>query len=102
MGLPLAASRLEDLLDRLGRDRLDVGRVGELRVGHDRRGVAVDQDDAVALLLQRPARLHAGVVELAPLPDDDGAGADDEDRVDVGASGHRGRGLYEMWHGRPP
>jgi hypothetical protein len=29
----------QDLLDGLGRDRLDVGRVGELRVGHDRRGL---------------------------------------------------------------
>ena len=31
---------LDDLRDDLGRDRLDVGRVGELGVGHDRRRVA--------------------------------------------------------------
>ena len=34
------------------------------------------------------AGLGAGVVELAGLADDDGAGADDEDLLDVGALGH--------------
>ncbi len=51
-------------------------------------GIAVDQDDAISLFLERPARLHAGIIEFAPLPDDDGAGADDEDGLDVGAFGH--------------
>ena len=69
----------DDLLDDLGGDRLDVGGVGELRVGHDRGGVGVDQDDADALLAQHPAGLGAGVVELAGLADDDRAGADDQD-----------------------
>jgi hypothetical protein len=78
----------QDLLDGFGGDRLDVGRIRELRVGHDRGRIGVDQDDAITFLLQRPARLHAGVVELAPLPDDDRAGADDEDRVDVRAFWH--------------
>ena len=32
--------------------------------------------------------LGAGVIELAGLADDDGAGADDEDAVKVVASGH--------------
>jgi hypothetical protein len=45
------------------------------------RRVAVDQDDAVALLAQRLAGLGAGVVELAGLADDDRAGADDEDAL---------------------
>ena len=78
----------DDLLDHLPGDRLDVGHVGRLRVGHDRRRVAVDQDDLVALLAQRLAGLRAGVVELAGLADDDRAGADDEDALDVGALGH--------------
>jgi hypothetical protein len=64
----------------LGRDRLDIGRVGKLRIGHDRRRVGVDQDDPVALLLQRLAGLGAGIIELARLADDDRAGADDQDR----------------------
>ena len=78
----------DDLLDVLGRDRLDVGRVGELGVGHDRGRVGVDQDDPQALLAQHPARLGAGVVELAGLADDDRPGADDQDGLDVGALGH--------------
>ena len=83
---PLA---LDDLLEHFRRQRLDVGPVGQLRVGHDRRRVAVDQDDLEPLVAQRLARLRAGVVELAGLPDDDRAGADDENALDVGAFGHR-------------
>ena len=71
----------DDLLDHLPGDRLDVGDVGHLRVGHDRRRVAVDEDDAVALLAQRLAGLRAGVVELAGLADDDRPGADDQDAI---------------------
>jgi hypothetical protein len=47
----------DDLGDGPGQERLDVGRVGELRVGHDRRRVRVDQHDLVALLLEDLARL---------------------------------------------
>ena len=54
-------------------------------------GLRVDEDDAVALLLQRLARLRARVVELAGLPDDDRAGADDQDALDVGAARHVSR-----------
>jgi hypothetical protein len=78
----------DDLLDHAPGDRLDVGRVGHLRVGHDRRRIAVDEDDAVALLAQRLAGLGAGVVELAGLADDDRPGADDQDRLQVGALRH--------------
>ena len=78
----------DDRLDDLPRDRLDVGRVGEVGVGHDRRRVGVDEDDAHALFAQHAARLGARVVELARLADDDRAGADDEDAVDVVALGH--------------
>ena len=66
----------DDLLHRLGRDRLDVSAVGELRVGHDGGRVGVHEHHAVALFLERLARLGAGVIELARLPNDDGAGAD--------------------------
>ena len=71
---------LDDLGDDLRRDRLDIGGVGQIRVGHDRRRIGVDQDDPVALLLERLAGLGAGIVELAGLADDDRAGADDQDR----------------------
>ena len=67
----------------LDRQRLDVGAVGQLRVGHDRGRVGVDQDDSEPFVLQRLAGLGAGVVELARLPDDDRAGADDEDACEM-------------------
>ena len=71
-----------------GRDRLDVGAVGELRVGHDGGRIGVHEHDAVALLLERLAGLRAGIIELARLADDDRAGADDEDGMNVSALGH--------------
>ena len=74
----------DDRFDELRRDRLDVGAVGELRVRHDRRRVRVHEDDPEAVLAQDLARLRAGVVELARLPDDDRARADDQDRFEVG------------------
>ncbi len=79
---------LDDARDRAPVDRLDVDGVGHLRVGHDRGGVRVHEDDAVALLLQRLAGLGAGIIELARLADDDRACADDQDALDVCASGH--------------
>ena len=67
---PLA---LEDRLEHLGRERLDVGAVRVLGVGHDRRRVRVHQRDAEALLLEDLDRLGARVVELAGLADHDRA-----------------------------
>ena len=64
---------LDDARQRRDVERLDVGRVGELGVGHDRRRVRVHEDDPVALFAQHAARLRARVVELARLPDDDRA-----------------------------
>jgi len=80
--------RSDDPLDELGRQRLDVGGIGELRVGHDRGRVGVDQADAETLVAQHPAGLGAGVVELAGLADDDRSRPDHQDVVDVLASGH--------------
>ena len=78
----------DDLLDDLRGDRLDIGRVGQVRVGHDRRRVRIDQDDPIALGLKRLARLRARIIELARLPDHDRPGADDQDAVDVCAFRH--------------
>jgi hypothetical protein len=69
---------LDDLLDPLGRDRLDVGPVREIRVRHDRRRIGVHQDDPVPLLLERANGLGAGIVELAGLADDDRPRPQDE------------------------
>ena len=80
---------LDDLGDDLRRDRLDIGRIRQLRIGHDRGRVGIDQDDAIALFLQRLDRLRAGIVEFAGLADHDGTGADDQDGGDVGSFGHQ-------------
>jgi hypothetical protein len=79
---------LDDPGDAGHRERLDVGGVGELGVGHDRGRVRVHQDHPVALFAQHPAGLRAGVVELTRLPDDDRPTADDEDALDIGALRH--------------
>ena len=47
----------DNLLDHLPLDRLDVGRVGHVRIGHDRRRVGVNQGDPVAFLTEGLARL---------------------------------------------
>ena len=79
---------LDDLGDDLRRDRLDIGRVRQVRIGHDGRRIGIDQNDPIALGLERLAGLRAGIVELAGLADDDRTRADDQDRGDVGPFGH--------------
>ena len=85
----VGALALDDLRDRAGQQRLDVGAVGELGVGHDRRRVRVDEHDLVALLEQHLAGLDAGVVELGRLADHDRPGADQQDLLDVVAARHQ-------------
>ncbi len=80
---------LDDLRYVLGRDGLDVGRVCELGVGHDRRRVRVHEHDLVALVSQDLAGLDAGVVELGCLADHDRSGSDNEDLVQVVAPRHQ-------------
>ena len=87
----------DDLGDDFPGDRLDIGAVGRVRIGHDGRRVRVDQDDLVTFLAERLAGLGAGIVELAGLADDDRAGADEENLAQVGAFGHRGNDT----NGRP-
>ena len=79
---------LDDLDDHLRGDRLDIGGVGQLRIGHDGGRVGVDQDNLVALLLQRLDRLGPGIIEFAGLADDDRPGADDENFMDIGSFRH--------------
>ena len=85
----LGALALDHLGDDLGRDRLDIGGVGQFRIGHDRRRIGIHQDDPVSFGTQRLAGLGAGIVEFASLTDNDRAGSDDQDGVDVGAFGHQ-------------
>ena len=82
---PLALEHAGHALDV---QRLQVRAVGEARVGHDRGRVRVDDDRAVALVAEDLERLAPGVVELARLPDDDRAGADHADGLEVRPPGH--------------
>ena len=50
--------------------------MGEIRIRHDCRRVAVDKHDLVAFFFECLTRLRAGVVKLARLPDDNGTGTD--------------------------
>ena len=86
----------DDFLHDLRRDRLDVGPVGELRIGHDGGRIGVHQDDLVAFLAQRLAGLDAGIIEFTALADDDGTGTDDEDFVERGVFGHGGAGVRRV------
>ena len=79
----------QDLCNDFGRDGFDVGRIGELRIGHDRRRVGVDQNDPVAELSEDLHGLRSRVVELTRLTDDDRAGSDHQYRVEV----------VTLWHG---
>ena len=80
---------LDDLGDDFGGDRLDIGGISQFRVGHDGGRIGIDEDDAVALFLQRLHRLGAGIVEFAGLADHDGTGADDQDGGDICSFGHQ-------------
>jgi len=60
----IGAFTFYDFLDDLERDRLDIRAVGEFGIGHNRRRVAVDENDFEALFPQRFAGLRAGVVKL--------------------------------------
>ena len=85
----VGALLLDDRGHDLRGDRLDVGGVGDARVGHDGRRVGVNEDDAQALLLEHAARLRARIVELARLADDNGARSDDEDGRQIVPAGHQ-------------
>ena len=84
-----------DPLDRLDRQRFEVHAVGDLFVGHDRRGVGVDQHDLDPFLTQRLARLRTRVVELRGLADDDGTRAQDQDLARPRLLRHPGHRSYD-------
>src|SRR6185503_10387715 len=50
--------------------------------------IRIHEDDAVAFLAERARGLSAGIVEFRCLADDDRAGANDQDAMQIGAFGH--------------
>ena len=73
--LALGTVNLQHILER---EWLEVQAVGDVVVGRDRLGVAVDHDGLV-VVTQRHGSVHARVVELDALTDAVGAGSQDDD-----------------------
>ncbi len=85
---------LDDHGHRFGGNRFDVGPIGCFGISHDGSRIAVHQDDLESLFFQGLAGLGTGIVELAGLTDDDGAGTDDQDFFNVRALGHGAMASY--------
>ena len=73
----------DDLSEAVNIQWFDVGDVSDIRVGHDRCWVRVDQNDLIAQLFQRFACLGTRIVKFTCLTDNDRAGANDHDLMDV-------------------
>ncbi len=86
----LGALLLADGEHVLGGQRLEVEAVGGVVVGGDRLRVAVDHHRVAAQLAGGHRRVHAAVVELDPLADPVGAGAEDYDGIAIAAADLRG------------
>ncbi len=81
----------QDQLDHFRRDRLDVGAIGKLRIGHDRGRIGIHEHDLVALFAQGLAGLHAGIIKFATLPDNDRAGTNKKNFVQLVVPRHAQR-----------
>src|ERR1700689_5210204 len=68
-----------DLFKIFASKRLDISTIRRLRIGHDSGRVRVSKHNFKALRLKRLASLRAGVVKLGRLPDNNRAGAENQD-----------------------
>ena len=82
---PLIAQNLRDVFKGQG---LHIHLVGNGGVGHNGGGVGVAEHHLVALFFQGQAGLGPCVVKFRGLADDDGAGADHKDLVDIRSLRH--------------
>ena len=78
----------DDLGHVFERQRLHIDLVGDMRVGHDRRGIGIHQDHLVPLLFQREAGLRPRIVELGGLTDHDRPRADHHYFLDIRSLRH--------------
>ena len=74
--------------DVFQRQRFHIDLVRNGGVGHNGGGVGVAQDNLITLFPQSQTGLCAGIVEFGGLTDDNGAGADDENFVNIGSFRH--------------
>jgi len=68
----------DDLFQGILIQRLDIGDVGHLRVGHDGGRIGVDQHDLIPQGTERFARLRSGVIKFTCLSNDDRSRPDDQ------------------------
>ena len=78
----------DDLGDIFQRQRLHIYLVGNRGVRHDGGRIAVAQDDFVAFFFQCQTGLCACIVKFRCLTDDNGAGANYHDAVDIHSLRH--------------
>ena len=91
---------LDDSFDHLPGHRLDIGDIRHLRIGHYRRRVGIDQNDAIAFFAKCLASLRPRIIEFAGLTNHDRSGSDDQNRFDVIAFRH-GNGFAQLPPGYP-
>mmetsp|Transcript_2844 Transcript_2844/g.8482 ORF Transcript_2844/g.8482 Transcript_2844/m.8482 type:complete len:686 (+) Transcript_2844:1556-3613(+) len=84
-----------NLLHKLWSHRAHVGTVRRLRIRHDGGRVGVDQHHAVALCLERLARLRPRVIKLTRLSDHNRTSPEQHNRLDIST-------LRHPLHGRIP
>jgi hypothetical protein len=84
---------IQDLFDAFYCQGQQIDLVCHHGVGHDRSGVAVDQDDLDSIFPQAAGGLGAGIVEFTSLADDYGTGTDDKYAADRRVFGHDGKNI---------
>ena len=75
----IGAFSFDDSNAKFDRHRFDVKGIGNARIGHDRGGIAVYEDDFVSLFFEALAGWGASIIELRGLTNDDWPGADYKD-----------------------
>ena len=81
---------LNDFGDVLPRDRFNICPIRHFRIGHDRRGIRVHEDDLVTLFAKSFTRLSTGIIEFTGLADDNRARTNNQNLTNVVATGHGG------------
>ncbi|OPY85001.1 MAG: hypothetical protein A4E71_02346 [Smithella sp. PtaU1.Bin162] len=78
----------DDFHERLEIQRFNIGNIGHARIGHDCSRVRIDKDDLVTQLAQCFTGLRSGIIKFTGLPDNDGAGTDNQHFLNVCAFCH--------------
>ena len=77
----------------LGGERLHVGAIGHVRIGHDRGGVGIHQHHLESVGAERFAGLSSGVIKLAGLSDHNRAGSQEQNATQIRPPWHGPLGI---------